>query len=871
MTKAPTSSGELIELVTRAGRINVQVVDGVNAATPASGAAVILKSAIEVAQRSSGDARQVIPVVAVERLLTISILAGALEQALETASDAIARSLGVERCLISIRGDSSSGAVSAGHTWDSLSWDRTVSYCRAAATYGVTLIAPSSGASGCESVLAVPLGNQGFVGLIVSGVHVFAQGDHAALLALGSRFAAELNWRGAHQATTDELDRLVNGPGLDRMLGIWNRTAMGRLMSTQASAARRFGLPLSLLAVEVADLEGINHRHGHAMGDRLLRRVADAIQAIVRSEDEVSRLSGSKLVVSMLGTPLEGASRVAERLREAFDSRSVELDNGDALRPSVLIGVATLQSNEEPTSLITRAVDAALRARVEGTVIARATTGRQRPRSRLSQQVIDISEDVRTTLGGSYRLLHEISRGGMGVVYRAEDLSLERQVAIKMLRPDLAEDRTFVEHLRAEASMLARIQHPNLVQIYNFGQSGGDSYFVMELVEGEALQQAIERHRAEHSEFPLLDGIATIAEVASALDALHERGIIHRDVKPANLIRDPFRDRSVLVDVGIARRHGHFVQIAGTPGYVAPEVFGGAEATARSDVYGLACSAYTMLTLTTPFGEDEEAIDRQASEEPPRLPSAFRPELRPIDDLLLNALSKDPDRRPASAGELARSMRAALDVKTIFPTRDRRARTDKPAVPSTDTLPARTRGVVFRSVTRALGVRGGERLRDGIGNEHADVVRALAEAAPLEWLPTELLTRLIAVAPAHVDRDATVLARDIARATVRASFRRFFPASAATLDPDRTLSAIRTVWARYHTWGVVASLPVRPTETVVRITDTLHEPTLCAWTTGMLEQLVTLSGGRSPSVDHSVCEARGDQSCMFLVTWNRDA
>src|SRR5207249_11236433 len=86
--------------------------------------------------------------------------------------------------------------------------------------------------------------------------------------------------------------------------------------------------------------------------------------------------------------------------------------------------------------------------------------------------------ELRATIGGTYRLLHEISRGGMGVVYRAEDLALERPVAIKMLRPDLAEDRAFVEHLRVEAAMLARLEHPNLVQIYNFGQSGGDSYFV---------------------------------------------------------------------------------------------------------------------------------------------------------------------------------------------------------------------------------------------------------------------------------------------------------------------------------------------------------------------------------------------------------
>ena len=112
----------------------------------------------------------------------------------------------------------------------------------------------------------------------------------------------------------------------------------------------------------------------------------------------------------------------------------------------------------------------------------------------------------------------------MGVVYRADDLALERPVAVKMLRPDLAEDHVFIERLRAEAVLLARIQHPNLVQICHFGQAGGDSYFVMELVEGASLQEAIERHETERTPAPPLAVIiAVIEEVASALDALGER------------------------------------------------------------------------------------------------------------------------------------------------------------------------------------------------------------------------------------------------------------------------------------------------------------------------------------------------------------
>ena len=125
------------------------------------------------------------------------------------------------------------------------------------------------------------------------------------------------------------------------------------------------------------------------------------------------------------------------------------------------------------------------------------------------------------------------------------------------------------------------------------------------------------------------------------------------------------------------------------------------------------------------------------------------------------------------------------------------------------------------------------------------------------------------IAPPHVDRDANRLARDIARASVRASFRRFFPASAATLVPERTLSAIRNVWSRYQSWGNVSSMPIHASETVVRMTGTPRSIELCEWTAGMLDQLVVLSGSRGVAVDHEACEARGDDACLFRVMWGR--
>ncbi|HEX5061596.1 MAG TPA: hypothetical protein VFV99_19645, partial [Kofleriaceae bacterium] len=321
--------------------------------------------------------------------------------------------------------------------------------------------------------------------------------------------------------------------------------------------------------------------------------------------------------------------------------------------------------------------------------------------------------------------------------------------------------------------------------------------------------------------------------------------------------------------VGIARRFGQFVEAAGTPGYVAPEVIAGQEATVRSDVYGLAATAYALLTLAHPWGDGDDVIARQISGEPVPPPSSHRAELAEIDALFADALAGDPARRPASASAFAASLRASLAIETLA------RKPDGPRWNGNVVLPrraiARTRGVVFRSVARALGVREAQKLRDTIGGAHPDLAAALTDTAPLAWMPTELFSRLLAIAPQHTDRDGPRLARDIARATVRASFRRFFPASSATLVPERTLSAIRNVWGQYQSWGVVTSMPVNPSETVVRIADALPDAELCAWTDGLLEQLIVLSGGRGPIVDHEACISRGDAACLYRVTWNRQA
>ncbi len=783
------------------------------------------------------------PERALERLLGISVLGGPLDSALRRAEQEIAAALGATRGMIAI------GA----------STDEAHERCRAALACAATVIAPTS--DGFASYIGVTFDDRvdglGCLGLVSARARVFSDVDRAQLEAVASRLGTELAWRGTHSRAADELDRLKHNAGIDALTGTWNRQAIARLTAMYLSTSMRFKQSLGVIAMDIVGLRALNTRRGLDVGDAVLEALADAARAQTRIEDIVGRLAPGMLVTILQGVSLDGTQRVATRIKQQLDTRLGTIAPGLAGDVQVRFGVCVAYPNEDAGALLDRAARSA-RESIAG-----------------APKAPDLGDEVGTTLGGTYRLLHEIGQGAMGLVYRAEDLALERPVAIKMLRPDLVEDHEIVEQLRREASLLARLQHPNLVQVYSFAHGGGDAYIVMELVEGECLLHAIERHRLEGTTFTVGEVLAIASEVASALDALHEHGVVHRDVKPANVIRDPFRARSVLVDVGIARRFGQAVETAGTPGYVAPEVILGEEATPLSDVYGFASTVYSLLTLSSPWADEEKAaiLTRQASGDAPLPLSKLRRELAAADDLFRSALHYEPAQRPASAGMLARSLATAL-AGHATPVVERG--TERPSAIGRVILPrrtqiaqARTRGVVFRSVARAIGVRDAERIRDRLTVEEPELARALTDAAPDDWLPTALLTRLLALAPTLADRDGATLGRDVARATVRASFRRFFPASAATLAPERTLSAIRTIWGRYHSWGTVSCMPLNAGESVVRISDTAREADLCAFASGMFEQMVVLSGGHAPHVEHERCEARGDTVCLFRVTWER--
>src|ERR671911_1071735 len=247
-----------------------------------------------------------------------------------------------------------------------------------------------------------------------------------------------------------------------------------------------------------------------------------------------------------------------------------------------------------------------------------------------------------------YRIEERIGRGGMGVVYRAEHLNLRRRAAIKIIAPDLAESEGFRERFTREARIAAALQHPNIVTVYDAGEVDGILYLAMQYIEGNDLA-AMLRKDGRLRPYRAID---VIRQVASALDAAHAQGLIHRDVKPANVLIEG--RTAFLTDFGLTKRmDGTRTQltkagdVVGTIHYVAPEQIEGGRVDPRTDVYSLGCLVYHCLTGELPFARDTDVavIYAHLSEEPPRVTSA-RPELPGgLDAVIAKALEKAPERR----------------------------------------------------------------------------------------------------------------------------------------------------------------------------------------------------------------------------------
>ena len=259
--------------------------------------------------------------------------------------------------------------------------------------------------------------------------------------------------------------------------------------------------------------------------------------------------------------------------------------------------------------------------------------------------------------GGRYRLISLIATGGMGEVWLAQDEVILREVAIKILKPEYLSDPSFLERFRTEARHAAMINHEGIANVFDYGEDGGSAYLVMEKVPGESLAKILETETslAERRVMNLM------AQTARALYAAHSQGLVHRDIKPGNLLITPDNDVKI-TDFGIARVADQVSltatgQVMGTVQYLSPEQATGKAATASTDIYSLGVVAYEALAGRRPFAGDSQMVIAMAhiNDAPPALPDFVSPA---VAEFVLNCLAKKPEDRPKNALALAQRAEA---------------------------------------------------------------------------------------------------------------------------------------------------------------------------------------------------------------------
>ena len=305
---------------------------------------------------------------------------------------------------------------------------------------------------------------------------------------------------------------------------------------------------------------------------------------------------------------------------------------------------------------------------------------------------------------GSFKILDKLGEGGMGTVYLGIDLMLDRRVALKMLRPDLARDAQIVERFRSEAVTLARISHPRVATLYSFFRDHDQLFMVMEYVPGKTLDRVL----SEDGAMPPDRAVPVFCQALDGIDHAHRLGIIHRDLKPGNLML--LADGTIKVmDFGIARVLGtsrltRTGRLVGTVEYMSPEQVRGREAGVSSDIYSLGIVLFEMLTGRVPFhAESEYELMRAQLEDAPPPPRTFAPGIPPaLEAAVLRALAKDPAARFPTASDF----RAALLSQAFTAPAEARVIPGAPALKATrlaDAQPARPASSQ-RRLSRAAGI-----------------------------------------------------------------------------------------------------------------------------------------------------------------------
>lgn len=268
-------------------------------------------------------------------------------------------------------------------------------------------------------------------------------------------------------------------------------------------------------------------------------------------------------------------------------------------------------------------------------------------------------------VAGRYSIDHELGRGGMGVVYLAREVHLDRLVAIKLLPPERSAVPELRERFLREARLAAKLSHPNIIPIHAVAEQGEFVYYVMSFVDGMTLTERI-RTRGPLSGS---EGVRVLREVAWALAYAHGQGLVHRDVKPDNILLESGMGRVMIADFGIAAAAGTGDGVAGTPEFMSPEQVLGGTLDARSDLYGFGATAFFALSGRLPIegGSATEVMARQVTEAPPSLGSIGVVVSRKLAQLVDRCLAKEPDQRPTSAEVVAEQLGVALEQRRELP------------------------------------------------------------------------------------------------------------------------------------------------------------------------------------------------------------
>jgi serine/threonine protein kinase len=269
---------------------------------------------------------------------------------------------------------------------------------------------------------------------------------------------------------------------------------------------------------------------------------------------------------------------------------------------------------------------------------------------------------------GKYRLVARLGRGGMAEVYKAYQPGLDRYVGIKVLHAHLVDDQDFINRFEREALAIGKLRHPNIVQAVDFDRDGEVYFMAMEFIDGPTLKDEVKARKATNKPFTDEEVSRIFTSLCSSIDYAHSRGMVHRDIKPANVMIND-EGQVVLTDFGIARIMGatQYTQtgaLSGTPAYMSPEQGQGERGDERSDIYSLGVMLYEMLTGIVPYDADTPfAVIMKHISEPLPMPSKINPDIRePVERVILKAMSKDPDDRYQTAGELARALRDSIGL-----------------------------------------------------------------------------------------------------------------------------------------------------------------------------------------------------------------